>query len=61
MEANNTLDKFGEFLMENLRDSGIWFVEELLKNHWSGTELKNNQKVLLCPFQNTINYKTCVL
>jgi hypothetical protein len=31
--ADEALNKFGEFLVKNLRNSGIGFAEGLLKNH----------------------------
>jgi hypothetical protein len=43
METEKTLNKFGEFLVQNLRDSGINFAEGLLKNHWKTPELLNLQ------------------
>jgi len=38
MKANETLNKFGKFLVENLRDSGINFLEGLLSSHWKSKE-----------------------
>ena len=46
MEANNTVNKFGKFLVENLRDRGINFTEGLLTNHWKVPELLNIQNEL---------------
>lgn len=46
MEAKNPLDKFGKFLVENLRDKGIDFAENLLKNHWKAPDLKEMQAEL---------------
>ena len=43
MKANNTLNKFGEFLIENMRDKGINLAEGLLINHWKAPELLNLQ------------------
>lgn len=34
MEIENKLDKFGKFLVENLRDKGVNFAELLLEGHW---------------------------
>ncbi|WP_163356170.1 hypothetical protein [Dysgonomonas sp. 25] len=39
----NELDKFGEFLVENLRDTGVEFAELLLKNHWKTPSLQSIQ------------------
>jgi len=46
MKANETLNKFGKFLVENLRDSGINFSEGLLINHWKAQELISLQNDL---------------
>ena len=46
MKANNALDKFGEFLVENLRDKGVSFAEGLLTNHWKGPKLLSIQNEL---------------
>lgn len=43
METDDTLNKFGKFLVQNLRDSGINFAENLLANHWKSPELINLQ------------------
>ena len=46
MKANNTLNKFGAFLVENLRDKGIYFAEGLLTKHWKAPELLKIQNEL---------------
>lgn len=46
MEIQDPLKRFGKFLVENLRDKGIDFAENLLKNHWKPSELKNIQAEL---------------
>ena len=33
MEVKNKIDKFGKFLVENLRDKGICYAERLLNNN----------------------------
>ena len=40
------LDKFGKFIVENLRDKGIYFGERLLKNQWNAPALQNIQTEL---------------
>jgi hypothetical protein len=39
MTALNPVDKFGKFIVEKLRDSGIDFAEGLLRSHWKAPEL----------------------
>jgi hypothetical protein len=34
MTTLSPVDKFGKFIVENLRDKGIDFAEGLLKSHW---------------------------
>lgn len=34
MKIQDPLEKFGEFLVENLRDRGINYSRGLLNNHW---------------------------
>ena len=46
MMNTKELDWFGEFLVENLRDSGIEFTELLLKAHWKALDLQNLQHKL---------------
>lgn len=41
MEIENKLDKFGKFIVDNLRDKGISFAELLLIGHWKATSLQN--------------------
>jgi hypothetical protein len=54
MKTLSPVDKFGKFIVENLRDRGIDFAEGLLKKHWKApsllemqdevTSLNDNQK-----------------
>lgn len=46
MKVKNKLDKFGKFLVENLRDKGINYAELLLKGHWKAPSLLNIQREL---------------
>ena len=46
MDKANSLDKFGKFLVENLRDKGIEHAELLLKSYWKDPDLKNIQNEL---------------
>ena len=46
MEAENKLDKFGKFLVNNLRDKGISYTEILLKGNWKAPSLINLQSEL---------------
>jgi hypothetical protein len=46
MESNNVLDKFGKFIVENLRDKGINFGELLLNGEWKAPALQNLQNEL---------------
>ena len=39
MNTITPLDKFGKFLVENLRDKGMDFAEGLLKSHWKAPSL----------------------
>ena len=43
---NATLDKFGEFLISNLRDSAIDFFDKLLEGYWKPSALKRLQEEL---------------
>ncbi|RFZ95187.1 hypothetical protein D0C36_06575 [Mucilaginibacter conchicola] len=43
---DNSLDKFGKFLVENLRDSGINHFELLLKAQWKAPALQSIQNEL---------------
>ena len=43
MNTITPLDKFGKFLVENLRDKGIDFAEGLLSNHWKAPSLLDMQ------------------
>jgi len=46
MSTEAPLDKFGEFLISNLRDSAIDFFDKLLDGYWKPTALKKLQKEL---------------
>lgn len=46
METENTLDKFGRFLVKNLRDKGISKAEGLLTGKWKAPALLNLQNDL---------------
>jgi hypothetical protein len=46
MEDKQALNKFGKFLVENLRDKGIDCVEGLLTNRWKAPSLQNIQSEL---------------
>ena len=46
MSTNAPLDKFGQFLISNLRDSAIDFFDKLLDGYWKPTPLKKLQKEL---------------
>ncbi len=39
MKTLAPIEKFGKFIVENLRDKGIDFAEDLLKGHWKAPEL----------------------
>jgi hypothetical protein len=39
MKTVSPVDKFGKFIVENLRDKGIDFAAGLLKSHWKATSL----------------------
>lgn len=39
MKTLPPVEKFGKFIVENLRDKGIDFAEGLLKGHWKSPEL----------------------
>ncbi|MFP5043064.1 hypothetical protein [Parasediminibacterium sp. JCM 36343] len=39
MKSLSPVDKFGKFIVENLRDKGIDFAEGLLKNLWKAPSL----------------------
>lgn len=43
MKALSPVDKFGKFIVENLRDKGIDFAEGLLKKHWKAPNLLEMQ------------------
>jgi len=61
--TDTTLDKFGQFLVEHLRDKGIYFGDELLKSQWKAPALQKIQKELgaLSDYQRTIIHQTIVL
>jgi hypothetical protein len=46
MDAQETLDKFGEFLMKKYRDKGIFKADGLLSNYWKAPALKEMQDAL---------------
>jgi hypothetical protein len=43
MKALSPVDKFGKFIVENLRDKGIDFAEGLLRKHWKAPSLLDMQ------------------
>src|SRR5690242_343998 len=43
MSEENNIDKFGKFLVENLRDKGISHAEFLLNGRWKAPALQNIQ------------------
>lgn len=43
MNAIAPVDKFGKFVVENLRDKGIDFAEGLLNKHWKAPSLLEMQ------------------
>ena len=43
MKALPPVDKFGKFIVENLRDKGIDFAEGLLSKHWKAPSLLDMQ------------------
>ena len=43
MKASSPVDKFGKFIVENLRDKGIDFAEGLLRKHWKAPSLLDMQ------------------
>ena len=43
MKALTPVDKFGKFIVENLRDKGIDFAEGLLSKHWKAPSLLDMQ------------------
>jgi hypothetical protein len=44
MKALSPVDKFGKFIVVNLRDKGIDFAEGLLKKQWKAPDLLEMQK-----------------
>ncbi len=46
MDSKSPLDKFGKFLVENLRDKGIDFGDKLLNDEWKAPALLNIQTEL---------------
>lgn len=46
MKALPPVAKFGKFIVENLRDKGIDFAEELLRKHWKASSLIDIQNEL---------------
>jgi hypothetical protein len=45
-DINNPLNKFGEFIVENMRDRGIEFYDKLSKGLWKAPSLKLLQEEL---------------
>lgn len=43
----NPLDKFGEFIVENMRDKAIEFYDKLAQGSWKATSLKLVQEDLM--------------
>jgi len=43
MKTLSPVDKFGKFIVENLRDKGIDFAEGLLSKHWKAPSLLDMQ------------------
>jgi len=43
MNVITPVDKFGKFIIENLRDKGIDFAEGLLRKHWKAPSLLEMQ------------------
>ena len=46
LDTNNPLDKFGKFIVENMRDKGIEFYENLAQGLWKAPSLKLLQEEL---------------
>ena len=46
LDTNNTLDKFGKFIVENMRDKGIEFYDNLAQGLWKAPSLKLLQEEL---------------
>lgn len=46
MSSNESLDKFGEFIIRNLRDGAIDFFDKLLEGYWKATKLQKIQAEL---------------
>jgi hypothetical protein len=46
MDTTNKVDKFGKFLVDNLRDKGIEFADKLLQNHWKAPAFQTIQAEL---------------
>jgi hypothetical protein len=46
MKAPSQVDKFGQFIVENLRDKGIGFAEGLLQKHWKAPDYIEMQNEL---------------
>lgn len=45
-DLENPLDKFGEFIVENMRDKGIGFYDKLAQGSWKAPSLKLLQENL---------------
>ena len=43
MKTLSPVDKFGKFIVENLRDKGIDFAEGLLRKHWKASSVLEMQ------------------
>ncbi|HEY4326095.1 MAG TPA: DUF6547 family protein [Mucilaginibacter sp.] len=46
MDKENSIDKFGKFLVENLRDKGVNYAERLLNGEWKAPALQDIQSGL---------------
>ncbi|MFW9925034.1 MAG: hypothetical protein ACFFDW_17300, partial [Candidatus Thorarchaeota archaeon] len=47
MSSNESLDKFGEFIIRNLRDGAIDFFDKLLEGYWKAAKLQKIQVELM--------------
>jgi hypothetical protein len=63
MEPDNTLDKFGKFLVEKCRDKGIYCTEQLLHARWKAPHLQSIQAelALLTQSQKEVVRKATIL
>jgi len=61
-EADKTLDKLGEFVMANLRDPAIEFMELLAQGHWKAPSLQSLQsEVVALPDDKKALVRRCVV